>query len=506
MRRTLGVLVVALLALLAMAWPASGASRGSGAAPTPSRTDRVDRVDFNGDGFDDLAVGASGEAVGAQVSAGAVNVLYGSPDGLAGANQTIVQGNPEAGDSFGTALAKHDFNGDGFIDLAVGAPQETLGAAVDTGAVTVFYGGPDGLPTSGGQVLTQGNVEDFDFFGGAMDAGFFDDDAYADLAVGASGENVAGQGGGTGAVNVFYGSADGLAATSQVLTQANPEGGDNFGAAVVAGSFNGTGGDDLAVGAPGEDVGGAVAAGAVNVFYATPGGLSGNSQTRVQGNPELGDLFGSSLAAGFLDGDDDQELAAGAPGETVGGQQAAGAVNVFAGSANGLLMASSVLTQSPGSGGVVEETDEFGAALASGPFNDDAFWDLAVGVPGEGLGTRPSAGVVQVVFGADTGPAGIDQTLSQDTPGVPGLAESFDRFGDALARGVSFNNFNGDGFADLAVGVPLEGVGAAQFAGAVNVLYGAAAGLTGSGSQQFTQGAGTGGLAESFDNFGRSLD
>jgi hypothetical protein len=505
MRRRLAVILLALVTLLAAAWPASGATSDSGRAQP--RTDRAGRLDFNGDEFSDLAVGAPGEAVGALPSAGAVNVLYGSAGGLTGANQTIVQGNPEGGDAFGTALAKLDFNGDGFIDLAVGAPGEDVGAAAGAGAVTVFYGGADGLPSSGGQVLVQANPESGDFFGGAMDAGFFDGDAFADLAVGAPGENVAGRGGGTGAVNVFYGSAGGLSANSQTLLQANPEGGDNFGASLVAGFFNGDAGpDDLAVGAPGEDVGGASAAGAVNVFYGTPGGLSGNSQTRVQGNPELGDLFGSALAAGYLDGDDDHELVAGAPGETVGGFRAAGAVNVFAGDAGGLSGASSVLIQTPGAGGVVEEDDEFGAALATGGFNADGFRDVAVGVPGEDLGTRQDAGVIQVLFGFDAGPTRIDQTLSQDTPGVEGAAEAFDRFGDALARGIYANDFNADGYEDLAVGAPLEAVGARQFAGAVNILLGAGLGLTGAGSQQFVQGPGTGGLPEAFDNFGQALD
>ena len=67
-------------------------------------------------------------------------------------------------------------------------------------------------------------------------------------------------------------------------------------------------------------------------------------------------------------------------------------------------------------------------------------------------------------------------------------------------------DFNSDGFADLAVGVPREGVGAAELAGAVNVLYGSAAGLSGSGSQLFVQGGGgVTDLAEPSDSFGAAL-
>jgi hypothetical protein len=89
---------------------------------------------------------------------------------------------------------------------------------------------------------------------------------------------------------------------------------------------------------------------------------------------------------------------------------------------------------------------------------------------------------------------------------VPGNAESDDRFGAALARGRFFNDFNGQQPADLAVGAPLEDVGSLLDAGAVNVLYGSATGLPGSGAQLFTQGFGTGGQPESFDIFGAALD
>jgi len=66
---------------------------------------------------------------------------------------------------------------------------------------------------------------------------------------------------------------------------------------------------------------------------------------------------------------------------------------------------------------------------------------------------------------------------------VPGTAEHDDAFGAALAKG----DFNGDMRFDVAVGVPDEAVGGATLAGAVNVLYGSHGGLTGAGSQLFTQ-------------------
>jgi hypothetical protein len=85
---------------------------------------------------------------------------------------------------------------------------------------------------------------------------------------------------------------------------------------------------------------------------------------------------------------------------------------------------------------------------------------------------------------------------------VGSTAEPGDQFGGALAAG----GFNNDDFAELAVGVPAENVGAVQDAGAVNVLFGSAGGLTGAGSQLFTQDtAGVGSTAEAFDAFGAAL-
>ena len=282
MRRAFLVAAVAVATLLAAAWPVAGTpTHAVGSVPKPSPTDRADRIDFNGDGFDDLAIGVPSEGVGGAAFAGAVNVVYGSPGGLAGTNQVLIQANPEAGDLFGFAVAKGDFNADGFTDLAVGAPHEDVGGVVLAGAVNVFYGSAAGLPASS-QVRLQANPEDSDQFGFALDAGLFNDDNVMDLAVGAPGETVGGRRG-AGAVSVFYGSAAGLPATSQTLLQGNPEPGDNFGAALVAGFFNADQGD-LAVGAPREDVGSAGGAGAVNVFYGTPAGLPAKPSSRAPGS------------------------------------------------------------------------------------------------------------------------------------------------------------------------------------------------------------------------------
>jgi hypothetical protein len=263
---------------------------------------------------------------------------------------------------------------------------------------------------------------------------------------------------------------------------------------------------------PGESLGSIPTAGAVNILYGTAAGLTGSGSQQftqdsagVPGTAEPDDSFGGALAAGDLDNDGFADLAVGAAGEDLGSINAAGAVNVLYGSSAGLTgSGSQQFTQdSAAIPGTAAPFDFFGGSLAAGDLDGDGFADLAVGVPREVVGTIQIAGAVNILYGAAAGLTGSgSQLFSQASPGVPDVAELGDRFGDRLATG----DFDNDGFVDLAVGVPDEGVGSVVAAGAANVLYGSAAGLSGSGSQFFTQDSpGVPGVAEEVDIFGTEL-
>jgi hypothetical protein len=390
-----------------------------------------------------------------------------------------------------------DFNHDGVADLAVGV----LGENDVAGAVNVLYGAGGGLSGTGAQVFLQvgGTPESGDRFGSALAAGDFNGDSFADLAVGASGEDV-GSAFDAGAVSVLYGSAGGLTGIGgRLFTQVGsaPETADEFGHALAAGDFNHDGFADLAAGAPFESVGGASQAGAVSILPGSATGLTasgGRLITQVGGTVEANDNFGSALAAGDFNNDGFVDLTAGAPGEAVGSAAAAGAVSVLPGSAGGLtLTGGRLFTQV---GGAVEEGDRFGWALAAGDFDHDSFADLAAAAPFERVGSTFAAGAVSTLNGSATGLTASGGRLFTQVGSAP---ETFDLFGFALAAG----DFNQDSFADLGTGAPWEDVGSALAqAGAVSVLPGSAGGLTATGGRLFTQVAGT---VEADDQFGSQL-
>jgi FG-GAP repeat len=499
MRRIIPVLV---LALGIGVWPSGQRAMAVQAAPARSL-----QADFNNDGAADLAIGVPFEFVGAIQDAGAVNVLYGSAGGLQGPGSQFftqdtpgVPGSADAQDNLGSGLATGDFNRDGFADLAIGVPGEDIGTIGSAGAVIAVYGSAGGLTTTGAQLLIQagGATELNDAFGGDLAAGDFNHDGFADLAASVSGEDV-GSVLDAGAVSVLPGSPGGLTTVGgRLFTQVGGavEAEDFFGDTLATGDFDQDGFADLAAGARFEDVGTAESAGAVSVLYGSPTGLTragGRLFTQVGGAAELQDFFGTALAAGDFDQDGFADLAAGAPGEDVGSAFDAGAVSVLRGSSAGLTRAGARLFTQVAS--PVEAEDGFGAALATGDFDDDGFADLATGAPGEEF----RSGVVSVLFGSA---AGLTRVGGQVFSQVGGAVETNDAFGGSLAAA----DYDQDGFADLAAGAPFETVGSVLDAGAVSVLYGSVGGLTRTGGQLFTQNSpGLGSSAEALDNFGLTL-
>jgi hypothetical protein len=404
-------------------------------------------------------------------------------------------------DSFGSALAAGDYNGDGRPDLAIGLETESLTGGADlAGQILAISGAPGGpfLPGADDWSLddtTFAPAESLDFFGAELATGDFDGDGREDLAVGIPFRDVP-FGGGTvddaGAVLVLYGSGTGLGfAEHQLFHQGAgglngvPEENDWFGAALGAGDFNGDGYDDLAIGAYGEDVGAISGAGAVNVVYGSATGLStsGPVADQIWTQAAIGrsadgarDWLGWSLAVGNFNGDEEDDLAIGAPGKDVAGFEHAGAVLTLYGSGIGLLTGlSELLTEAGAVPGDPAAGDLFGNALAAGDFDGDGHDDLAVGVPYQdqvGGIVIPSVGAVVLLRGIPTG-ISTAGGFWLDRADSDGVREADDYFGAALAAG----DFDGDGKSDLAVGIRGATVNAVADAGKVAIFAGAPVGV-----------------------------
>ena len=407
-------------------------------------------ADFNGDGCADLAVGAPGENNGS----GMVVVMYGSPGGIvtAGAqwfteNTLFGAGSAKIGESFGTALAGGDLDDDGYLDLVVGAPGELVNGVSFAGGVAVLYGATGGLNTGSraATLLTQagdvvpGVPEEVDRFGQAVATGDFNGDGVQDLAVGVPGENLA-----EGRVQVLPGVANASLGSAPGRTYGQNttgvpgavEADDQFGAAVAAGDATGDGRDDLAVGAPGENSGGAqefLGQGAVSFLRGSATGLTGaQAQTWTQNSPGVegkagrDDQFGASLAMGPLDNGPLADVAIGAPFDAVGPVPQAGSVTLMLGSASGLTTAgpggSRFHQNTPGIAGASEELDflGFSVALAFVQTPDQA--NLIIGAPAEDIHGIPGTGQFHQLTTNEFGPNPFgSRTFHLDTPGVQGL-------------------------------------------------------------------------------------
>lgn len=416
--------------------------------------------DVNGDGYDDILIGAPGSDAGAE-DAGASYLLLGGPlatipAALSNADALLLGG--QYGDASGEAVSgAGDVNGDGYDDILIGAPSR----GVDAGTVYLLLG-----PVTGTIALDDADyvltAEDDEHRAGAAlaVAGDVDRDGLTDLLIGAPGvEESPGRAYLITGADLLNGSLS--SAEARISGRAD----ERLGGAVSGGDFNGDGTDDLLLGAARSDEGGIVS-GAAHVFFGdglNPGMSVTEDDAVLEGESTL-DLMGTSVSgSGDLNGDGYDDIVAGGPDDDNG--------NVDGGSLMLVYGAYNLPNDSDGER-LLEDarllgdfyTEGAGAAVTIIPdISGNERDELLIGAPGNGISGADS-GAAYLVYGG-----GLTGTLLLSERGeiIVGAAAG-DRTGFSVAGA---GDVDGDGRYDLLIGAP-GAAGASSWSGSAWLISG----------------------------------
>ncbi|MEU6084021.1 FG-GAP-like repeat-containing protein [Streptomyces sp. NPDC047108] len=387
----------------------------------------------------------------------------------------------------GSADAQDDFNGDGYADLVVGAPEATFSGQEHAGYVAVMYGSADGLSASRKEIISRstsgipGSATADQYFGSTFAKGDLNGDGYAELVI---------AGGREGSV-ILWGSASGLTGGTDIPT---------YGAAPQIGDFDGDDTPDLAL---------------FSHRYASSDGGEGGPATLWKGPIAREGIPTKVLnivdESGWWGWEEHDPSCADGSGcedgpDSITGPIRSGQVGDINGDGKDDIVQQSFIGDGMwgnrvlygGTSGFTykrapgDTTGEVGTGV--GDVNGDGYDDVVTGEDGYAK--------AYVALGSASGLKDDDlQSLDQDLPGFPGTQED----GDRLGSSVSVEDVTGDGYADVALGIPGEDVGNTADTGSIALLHGSASGVTGTGAQVFHQNtAGVPGTAEKGDCFGRS--
>ena len=491
----------------------------------------VSGPDFNGDGYGDIVIGATGERFGDAIRTGAVTILFGDPNKLFSESiqlhqgmLTIPEGN-EPNDRFGSRTTFGDFNGDGLDDLVITAPQKDVNGIEDAGMMWVLPGLPQGMGVINSaksfdlsMFIADEDISPEDHWGEMIVSGDFNADGYEDIAISSPNADTCGDETdvlivylygpsnqtchreNAGLIVILYGSKTGLDSNNyQVIHQGTKgipdasEINDTWGFSLAAGDFNGDQISDLAVGAPGEKYGLFTSSGAVTIIYGSAEGLNPETSKRfhqethrIPGRNEENDQWGSTLISGDFSQDGIDDLIVGSPNESIGEKQQSGSVTILYGSTDGISSQKSTRIHQ-GSFGIQDSNEAFdrwGSVLTTGDFNGDSKIDLVIGAPAEGSGTFIRTGAITIIPGT----AGLltsreARTIHQDEIPSNLQISHADHWGDGLGN----VDVNGDGKTDLLVASSAKSIGTQFDSGTITLLWGSKNGIVPENSNNLDQ-------------------
>ena len=418
--------------------------------------------DLDGDGTVELAVSSPGNFFQATGTA-RLHVLSLNPDGSVARTVAIDSLTPNGPPStasaefFGVSVANiGDLDGDGVLDLAVGAAARPT-AGVATGSLYVLFMNPDAsvkrTAEVNGQTPNAPALAANDRFGwSAAGAGDLDGDGTPEIAVGALGHGIAGVG--TGELYVMFMNPDGSVKRTAAVDGTTPNGpplddGDRFGASISnMGDLDGDGRADLAVGTFGDDI--------MHLIYLNADGTvrlaaqtDSSTVSAVAAAAESSRLGASAAGIGDLDGDGVTDLAVGAPGRILGHVSTGDAYIVFMNPNGTVKRTVEVNSQTPNGPASLARDDRFGTSVAGiGDLDGDGITEIAVGATGHivnGTGT----GDVYVMFMNPNGTVKRTVEVNSQTPNGPASLADGDRFGTSVA---GLGDLDDDGVPDMAAG------------------------------------------------------
>lgn len=438
MRRT-SVLIRAGLALAGLAVPTAALTAAHAAGPVSARAGSHVRGDFDGDGRVDLAVGApGGDEVRVQYTSAAPS----------GSQVEWLQPNTASdvyAPQFGYALAIGDFNGDGYSDLSVGAPSFTtpptgIGVRETRGAVFVYHGSSAGLVAQPLAIEGPYDGDEPYQLGGAMAARDVNGDGTDDLAVTLWGAD-------TGNIRVYPGSGSGLATTYQALNDYEAQ-------SLAFGDVDGDHHPELIAGSTVDLTNTSdIDKGDVKIWHGTATGLGAGHPQKIRGD-QVGvfRFWGYAVATGDVNGDGYADLVAGAPYDRyVGTRRSAGTIALLTGGPHGLKASRHQLLNEKRVNAGWHDGNGFGTALAIIAVDGDRFDDVVVGAASERVAGLGRAGAAYLVRGSAHGlTTRRHQRITQATSGIPGALTAKAGFGTAVWGAA----LNGDRYGDVVVGAP----------------------------------------------------